>query len=111
MILVLLLAASCATWRSGDAKHPVPPAIERLPLDRCWIDDTGLCNSQPGPQKEIRISLRSEPTVSTHIAYTATAWLVEQQWIGLLIRAYCEGRETLQLANGEEVKPEGVCKP
>ena len=32
-------------------------------------------------------------------------------WQASLIRAYCQGRDVLLLANGEDTKTEGVCRP
>lgn len=58
----------------------------------------------------MRFSLRSEPTVSADIGYTFAAWMLEREWIGLLVRSFCEAREVLQIANGEKAAPEGICR-
>ena len=109
-VVLLMTVQSCGTFTS-PAKHPVPPAIERVNLDRCWIDAAGNCTPQPSPEKELRFSLRSEPIVSTDVGYTFAAWMQEREWLANLVRAYCEAREVLIIANGETAKPEGVCKP
>lgn len=103
---------SCATWTgSGAGKHPVPPAIERLALDRCWLGADGTCTAAFSPDRRLRFSLASENEVRADVGYTIAAWMQEREWLANLVRAYCEAREVLIIANGETAKPEGVCKP
>jgi len=71
----------------------------------------GKCTAAFSPERRLRFSLASETEVRADVGYTVGAWTLQQDWITVLIRAYCEGRETLQIANGETAKPEGVCKP
>lgn len=111
MILAALLVSSCATWRaSAGPKHPIPPAIEPLALDRCWVAADGRCGAF-APGYSLRWSLPTEKHVSAEVGYTVAAWQLEQEWVRLLIRSFCEAREVLQIANGEKATAEGICKP
>ena len=112
VISVLLPVFGCATLRSGSpAKHPVPPAIEKLSLDRCWLGVDGKCSAAYSPERRLRFSLASEDEVRTDVAYTYAAWQVQMEWLGHVLRAYCESREALQVANGEIPKPAPACEP
>ena len=71
----------------------------------------GKCTAAFSPDRRLRFSLATETEVRADVGYTIAAWMQQQEWVAFLIRAYCEGRETLQIANGEKATPEGVCKP
>jgi len=54
-------------------------------------------------------STPDEQRVTVAVGFTEKAWSAFVAWKDGLVRAYCEGRESLQVANGETPKPEGVC--
>lgn len=54
-------------------------------------------------------SLPEEQTPRVEFGWTREAWESFVAWREGLIRGYCEGRESLQVANGEAPKPAGVC--
>ena len=56
-------------------------------------------------------SLPEEQSTRVEIGWTRAAWESFLAWREALIRAYCEAREALQVANGETPKPAGVCDP
>ena len=70
----------------------------------------GKCTAAFSPERRLRFSLATETEVRADVGYTAKAWTLQQDWITGLIRAYCEGRETLQIANGEKASPDGICQ-
>ncbi len=96
-------------WTS-QVKHPIPPIIEPVALDRCWLGMDGKCTAAFSPDRRLRFSLATETEVRADVGYTAAAHNLFLDWLSGLIRAYCEGRETLQIANGEQAAPDGICQ-
>ena len=54
-------------------------------------------------------STADEQKVRLAVGFTEKAWFAFVDWRDGLVRAYCEGFESLRVANGETPKPEGVC--
>ena len=54
-------------------------------------------------------SLPEEQQIRIAVGFSDKAWESFMAWKDGLVLAYCSGRESLQVANGENPKPEGVC--
>ena len=100
-ISVLLLASSCAgAWTSPSAsRYPVPAALEELRLD------------QQANKGRVYLSTPSEAAIVPVVGMTAAAWSALIGHVARLVRGYCEGREALQVANGDRPDPAPVCRP
>ena len=96
-------------------KHPVPPLVERLALDRCWVVGVtsagAACSGVEIPGAPVVYSLADEDAPVPKALFSAKAMERLEAWKKKLIAAYCEGREALQVANGEAPKPAPVCEP
>lgn len=98
-ILLLSLAAGCATWTSPSAiKWPVPPAIEDVAFDH---------TTQGG---RVYLSMPHEAEIAPAVIWSAAAWEVMAAHLARVVQGYCEGRETLQLANGARPDPAPICR-
>lgn len=117
VILAAMLAWACATsarLSAARVQHPIPPAIERLELDTCFMAPT-VMGCWPTPDPNIRhwvtvFSMADEQTVATGTVFTERAWQAFGIWRERLIRAYCQGRDVLQAANGEKPDPAQICQ-
>ncbi len=69
----------------------------------------GACVTAPVPGGLRTLSLREEDGVRPALAFTARGWAALQAHVGRLVRAYCEGREAIQAANGGPVEPAEIC--
>jgi len=69
----------------------------------------GRCVQIPVPGATEVYSLPEEQRVKVAVGFTEKAWESFVVWRDGLVRAYCEGRESLQVANGAQPKPEGIC--
>lgn len=76
----------------------MPQALERLALDT---------QAQGG---RVYLSLPSEAEITPAVVTTRAAWEALGAWTAALIRAYCEGREALQVANGDRPDPAPICR-
>lgn len=55
-------------------------------------------------------SLPEEESAIPQVGWTRAAHEKFLAWRAAIIQAYCEGREALQVANGEAPKPAGICQ-
>lgn len=98
-ISVLLLASSCGSGTSRLAPFSVPAPMEPIALD--------VSSSASG---HTIFSLPEEATAIPHVGLTQRAITALVDYWGRILRERCAMREMLQVANGENPKPDPVCR-
>lgn len=120
-ILALVLGGSllgCA--RSLWSELPVPRTVE--PLSRDQIERIGsLCLQKPiqkdgavdwdcsEPRAVILMGLPEEPGYRADVVISTRLWQAIETYVEALRSGYCEGRSTIQIANGGDPEGSGVC--
>lgn len=115
VILVLSLVSGCATGTKLSSRilHPVPERIQVLDLDRCWTQKPDFTCTKDRPAGKAMLFLTAPEemgVVGAEVVISKMAWERLQAWLTRIIHAYCEGRETLQVANGQKPDPAPICK-
>jgi len=105
-LLAVSLLGACAQLRSLSGGLPVPPMVSSPKLD---VSESG--RSYTIPEKFPWVSTRDETEVWPSIGFTERAWDAVLLHIEALTRAYCEGRATIEIANGKEPERIPLCEP
>lgn len=101
-VLALSLLAACAQLRSLSVGLPIPPRVDPPRLD---VSETG--RPYQIPAEFPWVSTKDETEVWPSIGFTERAWEAVKLHIEALTRAYCEGRATIEIANGKK-EPERI---
>lgn len=100
------LVAGCAgTFASLSGNLPVPPRVEAPKLDQTTADSPVTL-----PEGFLWLSTPEEESIAPYLGLTKDAWERILKYAEDLRRGYCEGRFSLERANGRAPEDIPLCR-
>lgn len=111
LVLALSVGACQGAWKSLGGSLPVPPAVSAPQLDPpAYIMDAEGQRVKPDlPPGFPWITARGEETINPHVGMSRKAWEAILLGYEALRQSYCEGKATIEIANGQEPERIPLC--